>query len=100
VTAFETTRRDLQVIKGWEFVPKSWGEIAVGDVVLGADAQTRYVVAIERHWATAIVTVMHGNERQSAEKNLADAVHVLDDATGVRSSEHAGFPLSRNRKTS
>lgn len=98
---WETTRRDLKVLRGFVFVPVTWQQITVGDTIIApgaGDAQTRYVVAIEKHYATALVTVMHGATRQVAEKPLDEAVHVLDDATGSRLATHEGGITVRTKK--
>jgi hypothetical protein len=98
MTAAESTRRDLALIKGYEFVPTSWSRVDQGTVVLGRDGIPWMVESIEKLYAVAIVVLVLGAKRHTVEVPLADGVHVLDHTTGPFSTEHAGFPLVRARR--
>lgn len=97
MSAVESTRRDLPVQRDWVMVPVGWSRITPGDVVLsGRDGLTWHVVGIERHYATALVRLSHGTRQEVAEVGLDDPVHVLDDSTGQRYTEHmAGAAVYR-----
>lgn len=98
MSALETTRRDLALLKGWAFVPVTWDRITPNDTILGSDGRTRHVLAVERHFETAMVSVMLGAERQCGEKRLDEPVHVLESEAGFRRAEHEGADPVRYRK--
>lgn len=98
MSALETTRRDLPLLEGWCFCPTTWERIMPGDVIMGSDGRPRYVVGVERHFETAMVSAMRGAERQCGEKRLDEPVRVLQGPTGDRLAEHCGAEPVRYRK--
>jgi hypothetical protein len=102
--SIESTARtaELKRLGGWSFCPMRWKQVQVGDTILASNedrrGETRYVVHVEQHYATAIVAVMNGAVRQCAEKNLDDAVHVLVGETDDRLAAYLGEPVVRQRR--
>lgn len=98
MTVFDTTRRDLAVLRDCVMVPAPWNRITGGDTVRGRDGLNWHVVKVEKHYATALVRLQHAQREAVVEVQLDDAVHVLDDSTGVRFTEHEGGVPVRQRK--
>jgi hypothetical protein len=99
MTAFESTRRDLAMIKDLAWVPMNWSAVTAGDTVLsGKDGMSWHVVSIEKMATHAVVRLVQGKRQAVAEVDQADAVHVLEDSTGWRRAEFEGSAPVRSRK--
>lgn len=99
MTAAESTRRDLAVIKGWEFVPLDWDRVDEGSKLLGQGGMVWMVMEPPtKAGELARVELGLGRRRKTVEVPLHDGVHVLDHVTGPFSTEHAGAPLVRARR--